>query len=204
MATKILIHDENTNLNKNMPEEQFIKPVLAIIAISMLVWILFWFLFSIFKKNRGLRISLRAELIFFLFYIYIVGVMSLTVLPLPFTRFKTPNEDGINIIPVVNIVKGLLEIISKRETLSEHSFQNIFGNIILFIPLGVFLPIVSNKYSAVYKVAGLACACSVSIELTQLILRQFEIYRSVDIDDVILNTSGAVLGVIVFKKFYFN
>lgn len=170
----------------------------------MIIWILSSILFGISNKTKGIKISLRAELTFFLFYIYIVGVISLTILPLPFTRFKTPAEEGINIIPVVNIVRALLELFSKHQTLSEHSFQNLFGNVILFIPLGIFLPLLLNKYRSVNRVALLACACSISIELIQLVLRQFEIYRTVDIDDVILNTSGAVLGFAIIHKFYFN
>ncbi len=153
----------------------------------MLAWILFWIVLSILKKKEGLKISFQAEIIFFLFYIYTIAVMSLTIFPLPFDRLKTPSENGMNITPLVNIVKGLSEIRSMPYTRSsEHIFQNIAGNIILFIPLGIFLPLLSDKYRSINKLIILAVVCTVSIELTQLILRQFEIYRTVDIDDVIL------------------
>ncbi|MEO6453887.1 MAG: VanZ family protein [Ginsengibacter sp.] len=184
--------------------EQFIKPILEVISISMLVWILLWVMVSISKKKRGIKISFQAEITFFLFYIYIIAVMSLTVIPLPFERFKVQGEEGINIIPMVNIVRGLLEMFSPPTTFSEHSFQNIVGNIILFIPLGIFLPFFSDKYRSVNNVIILAAICSASIELMQLILRQFEIYRTVDIDDVILNTLGAIIGFAVITKLYFT
>ncbi len=58
------------------------------------------------------------------------------------------------------------------------------------------------KYRSINKLIILAVVCTVSIELTQLILRQFEIYRTVDIDDVILNTSGAILGFALVDKLY--
>lgn len=184
--------------------QQFIKPVLTVIAVSLLVWILFWIIFKLLTKKKGIKISSRAALIFFLFYMYIIAVLSLTIIPLPFTRFKVTGGGGINLIPVVNIVKGCLEIFSWHDTFSNHTFQNIFGNIILFIPLGIFPPLLSNKYRSVTKVILLACICSVSIELSQLVLRQFEIYRTVDVDDVILNTSGAFLGFIIINKYYFH
>ena len=129
--------------------------------------------------------------------------MSLTVLPLPFNRFKLPNGNGINIVPFTAIFKGLSEIPLQHEFFSDN-FQNIIGNVILFIPLGIFAPLLSRKYRSMKRTAILGCACSISIELTQLVLRHFEIYRTVDIDDVILNTLGAMLGFIMINTLYFK
>jgi glycopeptide antibiotics resistance protein len=186
-----------------MPE-QFISPVLALIAISMLMWILFWMVFSNAKKREGVIISFQAEITFFVFYIYIIAVMSLTIIPLPFARFEEPGESGINLTPVINIIKAILEGLSPREDLSEHSFQNLAGNIILFIPLGIFLPLLSVRYRSIYKVVITAALCSALIESVQLILRQFQIYRTVDIDDIILNTIGAATGFVLVNKLYFT
>ena len=187
-----------------MPD-QFIKPILVIIAISISGWILFWTILRISKKKEGIKIPFRFQITSFLFYIYAIAVLSLTIIPLPFARFEKPNEDGINIIPIVHIVRDLLELLTPQKTIiKEHTIQNIIGNIILFIPLGIFLPLLIDKYRCINKVILAAFICSVSIELIQLILRQFEIYRSVDIDDVILNTLGALLGFMIVNKFYFN
>ncbi|MEO6328913.1 MAG: VanZ family protein [Ginsengibacter sp.] len=187
-----------------MPE-RFIKPILIIIAIAMLAWILFWLVFMASQKKKGIKISFQAEVTFFLFYVYVIAVMSLTIFPLPFDRLKVPNDNGINITPVVKTVKGLMEILSTPESLStEHIFQNIAGNIVMFIPLGIFLPLLSARYRSGIRVFILSAVCSISIEFTQLILRQFEINRTVDIDDVILNTLGALLGFLIIKKLYFT
>lgn len=187
---------------------KFIIPILLVTGISMCAWLIFWKLFVTLKRKRGVSVSVQAEITIFLFYIYIILVLSLTIIPLPFARFKTTNGDGINITPVLNTVKDLLQILSTRpehETVFiAHSAQNVIGNIILFMPLGIFLPLLSKKYYSAVNVFLLAFVCSVSIELTQLLLRQFEIYRSVDIDDVILNTSGAMLGFLIINKFYFH
>ncbi len=188
--------------------ERFLLPVLITAITAMLAWIIIWKILIRTKRRQGITISFPAQLIFFTFYIYIVIVLSLTVFPLPFERFKTPQEDGINVTPILNTVRDLLQILSTKpehETeFIEHSFQNLFGNIILFMPLGMFLPILSNRYHYLSKVIVIALACSISIELTQLVIRQFKIYRSVDIDDVILNTSGAILGYVLINKFYFK
>lgn len=173
----------------------------------MLAWILLWIIFNISKKKKGVKISFYTEITFFLFYSYVVAVLSLTIIPLPFDRLKMPNENGISIIPLEHIMKDLSNIYKwgpspTKFNFVQHSIQNIFGNIILFIPLGIFLPLLSAKYRAFGRVIIFGALCSISIELTQFILRQFDIYRTVDIDDVILNTLGAILGFVIVSTLY--
>lgn len=179
---------------------RFIKPILVIIAVAMFAWILFWYIINISKKKHDRKITFKSELILFLFYIYTISVLTLTVIPLPFTRFKF-TRGGINIIPVINTITDFRDTFSHHEIVStEHSLQNLIGNIILFIPLGIFLPVLSYRYRTLANVTILALICSTSIELVQLIERLFEIYRYVDIDDVILNTLGAILGFIIINN----
>ena len=73
--------------------------------------------------------------------------------------------------------------------------KNIFGNIILFLPLGFFLA----KYTKIEKpwvVLILVTLVSISIEVTQGIIG-----RVFDIDDIILNVIGGVLGFLLYKLF---
>lgn len=77
----------------------------------------------------------------------------------------------------------------------SHAFVNLFGNIAGFVPLGLFLPCLwkrlqSFRYFIVSIVAGI-----VAIEIIQL----FSLRGSCDVDDLILNILGAVLGYGVFK-----
>lgn len=64
----------------------------------------------------------------------------------------------------------------------------LLGNIVMFMPLGFFPKLLFRKWSW-WKGLALGFCASVSIELAQLFTA-----RSTDIDDVILNTTGAVLG----------
>lgn len=179
--------------------ERFVRPVLIIIAAALIVWIILWTAYSNLKKRQGADISTKRAVMYFLFYSYIIGVLSLTVLPLPFYRFKGEGGGGINLVPFISIVKGVLEIFTDKKVFTDN-FQNVVGNVILFIPLGIFVPLLWSKYRSPTKLALLACICSASIELTQLLLRHFEIYRVVDINDVVLNTGGGVLGYVILEK----
>lgn len=73
--------------------------------------------------------------------------------------------------------------------------KNIFGNIILFLPLGYFLA----KYTKLEKpgiVFFMVLLVSLSIEVTQKIIG-----RVFDIDDIILNIIGGILGFLIYNIF---
>ena len=67
---------------------------------------------------------------------------------------------------------------------------NVIGNFSMFIPSGAVLPIVYRKLDSFRKVAGAGILLSLCIELLQLPFFQ----RTTDIDDLILNTAGVMVG----------
>jgi len=77
------------------------------------------------------------------------------------------------------------------------ALMNVVGNIVLFIPLGIYLQIF-KKNKKILNCVTLACVISLGVEVTQYILG---IGRT-DIDDIILNTLGGMLGVFVYKIIY--
>lgn len=72
--------------------------------------------------------------------------------------------------------------------------KQVIGNCVMLLPLGIYIPLLFPKLSGFFKVFFICLLVSVSIELMQLITS----YRSADIDDVMLNTAGAVVGYIIF------
>jgi len=176
---------------------QVFKPTLIVLSISILAWILFRIVNHFLKP--GHRISYKKETAWLLFAVYIVFIFCLTLLPVPMTLVDNPNAMDINLVPVINTVKQAMAIFSGHNTFKRlHVIENILGNIILFIPLGIifylFLPAHSLK-----KIILLAAICSLSLELMQLIGRQFGNYRTVDVDDIILNTMGALIGSLICR-----
>ncbi len=73
--------------------------------------------------------------------------------------------------------------------------KQILGNSVMLFPLGIYIPLLFTKLSGFFRSFFTCLFVSVSIELMQLITS----YRSADIDDVILNTSGAVIGYAIFE-----
>lgn len=174
---------------------QLIKPSLFILFIVSICWIIYRFL-KPRKRSAGF------ELLLFFFIIYIAIVLLITLYPLPITREKVAGAKGVNFIPVMNEWKEYLESFRRGKSfMRNHVMQNIFGNILLFIPFGTLLPIVSTKFRSFGKIFLGALLFSLSIEILQWVSRQYEVYRSVDIDDVILNVIGAVIGFALMRLF---
>ena len=80
---------------------------------------------------------------------------------------------------------------------SEFWMRNLFGNLALLLPLGLLGPIAFPTLDRWWRLALLALLYSVAIELIQLAVPD----RSADIDDVIVNVAGALLGYLVHKVF---
>ena len=76
--------------------------------------------------------------------------------------------------------------------LSNLFIKNILGNIILFIPIGIYLPY-KLKIKLFYIIL-LSLYFSLVIEITQLLID-----RVFDIDDIILNVIGSLFGYLIFK-----
>ncbi len=77
------------------------------------------------------------------------------------------------------------------------AFMNIVGNVALFVPMGLYLQIFLKNKKILRSVA-LVCAVSVCVEAVQYLLG----LGSADIDDVILNTLGGLLGVLIYRLLY--
>ena len=100
---------------------------------------------------------------------------------------------------------GVLHRIQTKERINLHPFlmfkqfrigsTQVLGNLVMLLPLGIYIPLMFPKLSGFFRVFIICLLVSISIELMQLITN----VRSTDIDDVILNTSGAIVGYILYK-----
>lgn len=100
-------------------------------------------------------------------------------------------EISVNLKPFREIMRFL----RYREQLGFKAvFLNLAGNILGFIPFGFFLPVISRRFQNGLVVVLLGALNSSLVEAVQLITRT----GTCDVDDVILNTLGALAGYIIF------
>ena len=153
---------------------------------------------GIIIKKHNKKINLYHELTLFIFVLFIVGLFSQTIIP----KF----EFGVNGFGIVkngvhktNLIPFRVLFETYREVFIngyiEYFLINFLGNIILFIPFGFVIPLLWNVSNR--KVIVIGACISFFIEISQLLL-----VRGTDMDDLILNTSGVILGLLLYKLLY--
>jgi glycopeptide antibiotics resistance protein len=87
-----------------------------------------------------------------------------------------------------------IRLFSSKRVSAEYSYKNIGGNIIGFVPLGILLPLL---FSFLRRFAGL----TVTVFLVSLLFETTQLVAGIgvfDVDDLILNTAGGMLGYMLF------
>ena len=97
---------------------------------------------------------------------------------------------SINLVPF----RTILGYLGGQESF-KIATTNILGNICLFGPLGFFIPLLFNERKGLVKTLAISLIISVSFEFIQY---QFNL-GSCDIDDIILNIFGAMIGFVAYK-----
>ena len=152
------------------------------------IWILLRM--AVILKNKGIHLKRECELL--TVYICIVVIARIVYFPWHL-------EDG-------HI--GLLHFNAERIfpfwlklTPVVHLFDiydgwklNLLGNITMFIPVGIFWPFCFKKLNNVGKVVFAGFGYSLIIEISQLLFYE----RSSDIDDLITNTTGVLIGALIY------
>lgn len=97
----------------------------------------------------------------------------------------------VNLTPFATLrlyVRMLLQ--SSNGALVRHAFVNLAGNVIMFVPLGVFLPVIWKRLRSFWRFLLTSASLILLVEVLQYVTG----LGSCDIDDLILNLPGTMLG----------
>ncbi|MCR5029599.1 MAG: VanZ family protein, partial [Fibrobacter sp.] len=72
--------------------------------------------------------------------------------------------------------------------------MNIIGNISMFIPVGIVWPLCFKKLDCLWKTVLAGAVFSLFIEISQLAFYE----RCSDVDDLLMNASGVLIGAILY------
>ena len=140
------------------------------------------------------RKTLQKTIYYMLFVIY-----SLTMLWLLFGRRQYHRDmmDMLVNLQPLKTIRAYLYVLQNREEvyLLRIAAFNLFGNVVLFIPYGIFLPYLFNRLRSLWKVMLFGAVTIVCVELLQIATLR----GSCDVDDLILNMMGILIGYIVFR-----
>ncbi len=158
----------------------------AMVIFISILWILVRG--AVYCKTKAFRWQRELELL--LIYICLIVVARFTFFPFSKVDGKIQPlifdaalvfPPRVNFLPLVN----LLDYEIRREALI-----NVIGNTTMFIPIGVFWPLVFRQLDSHKKVITAGVGFSLCIEILQLPF--FD--RVTDIDDLLLNSLGFLVG----------
>ncbi len=126
----------------------------------------------------------KEKFIFYKEFLNLIFIIYVLLLYQLLTNVETNTTGGYNLIPFTEI--------NRYEVGSRLFMFNVIGNIVIFIPFGYFVSgyIKASKVSHILTVSIIS---SLTVEIVQL-----QIGRSFDIDDIILNVCGAIIGFLLY------
>ena len=153
-----------------------------------------WILVRILAYRKSGSFSLPRELQLLLVYVCIVVVARFTFFP--FSRVNGKIQPllfdagrilpmRINLIPFANLFDYAI---------SGEAMLNVIGNTAMFIPLGIVWPCVYKELNTPVKAIAAGAGFSLLIEILQLPFYD----RVSDVDDLILNSLGFILGYLIY------
>lgn len=171
-----------------------------------LIAFLFTLPYVIYNYHKYGAIMIFRTLIVYSFILYLMSVYFLVILPLPsFERVAKMTRSFVQLIPfqfVVDFFKESGFIWSQPGTylksLKDPSFYNVIFNLFMFVPFGIYL---RYYFKCTFsKTLLYSFLLSLFFELTQL-SGLYGIYprpyRLFDVDDLIINTSGGIIGYLI-------
>lgn len=134
------------------------------------------------KKQYGLKICG-----YLIFIVYLLALIYFMFFSDFYGRTQVSEEYHYNLRPfkeIIRFIKYYKNIGFTRVML------NVAGNIVGFLPFGFFVPMLFRRARKWYAVLLFSMEFSIVIEVLQLVNK----VGSCDVDDVILNTLGGILG----------
>ena len=150
-----------------------------------------WYIISVYFWRQD---SIFQMLVQSSFFVYVFMVLTLTGY---FILFRELSADRwwTNMILRVRHEDHVNLTAFKIFKIYDPSDEQIVGNLIMLLPLGIYLPLLYRRLNNFAWFLLVSLVVAIAIEFLQLATK----FRSADVDDVILNTSGAVAGFILYK-----
>ena len=128
------------------------------------------------------KVVFYKDIIYFGFIMYVLCLFYVVT-------FQDVNWSTSNYIPFKEMFRYAIG--------SRLFFKNVIGNMLMFMPYGFFIAYIL-KLRKTRHILLLSLIVSLTIESTQLMIG-----RVFDVDDIILNVLGGIIGFLIFKFIYF-
>lgn len=143
--------------------------------------------------KNSIKVIIGLSFIFYIIALIVIIFMKPRgyVDDMPFIEYV---RYSINIFPFRTISTYVKALINGNMNI-DIPVKNLGGNLILFLPMGIYLPFLIKKMNGLKSYSIFMISLLFSVEIMQLITRRGRF----DIDDFILNMLGAFIGFAIWK-----
>jgi glycopeptide antibiotics resistance protein len=159
--------------------ESYVRLAIIFIVIISILYLPILFML----KNKGKKVLRQISYLLLFCSLFLILFATIFYTPISFE----PEEYHINLQPFKWVEE--MKLTNGNQVIAE-----TIPNIIMFIPLGFLIPIVIKKARKWHKTTLIVLLITISIETFQ-----YFIGRSSDIDDIITNLLGGMIGYAMFK-----
>ena len=149
-----------------------------------------WLLARLIVWIRNRRIDWKREALMILMYINLAVIIRFSFFPMERSggRIQPLLFDPGSVFPFdVNLVP----FVHMRDYVSDRAeLMNFIGNIAMYIPSGIILPVVYTNLDSFPKTVAAGALICLCVEILQLPL----FVRVSDVDDIIMNVTGVIIG----------
>ncbi|WP_348638090.1 VanZ family protein [Bacillus thuringiensis] len=176
-----------------MPIGRIFDLHLPVLSILVILGFVFLFIIDRIKKKK---FPIIIQLIRYSIVIYVLFVMKLVFFPIMYLYKSSGPEITqsmfYQLIPFHEIYKTFFV---------TGNYIQVFGNLLLLFPLGVYMGLLSKRAVSVRYVFKISLFTTLTIEIVQLIIDYitFMPNKVFDVDDIILNVTGCLLGWLFLK-----
>jgi len=189
----------------------YTTPILTAIIVLLIIGFFTAVPWVIHNYRKYGFLSFWTTFVMFSFIFYALSAYFLVILPLPDVRdtcaIQSPSQQHYQLIPfyfLYEILKGSHFVWSEPSTyinfVRHRSFLPAFLNVLILLPLGVYIRYFRRNTMTIKRMMLIGFLVSLFFETTQ-ITGLYGIYtcpyRLFNVDDLILNTLGSVIGFLI-------
>lgn len=175
---------------------------LQVVPITLLVGVVYAIYRCIRIRRQERTVCWGKEIMRWLFVCYLTGLVNLILVPANLWMYiwaticvGYSHSEIAFFSGEFNLVPTVFKLITGELTIGRWVLKMLVYNFLMFVPFAFFLPFVSEKVNNrnIWKIAVLV---PVAVEVIQPIVG-----RSFDVDDLILNFAGIVVGYFIAQLF---
>ena len=134
-----------------------------------------------------------------LFAVYLLFVIKVIVLKYPFAQLRAIMGTWSRDVVLEGLDSANFTLFRTIHMYIDYSymlnsFENLAGNVVVFIPFGMFLPFIWKRFRNFADTFLAGFLFSLGIEIFQL----FSAFGAFDVDDILLNVAGVIGGYVVY------